>query len=129
MTHVGDASQEQINGNLAALNAFSGIPLNSITGFRAPYLIYSVNTLRHLSSAQFSYDSSATSATPVTDPNTDAYWPYTLDNGLANDCLNGVEGICKGQPVIPGMWEIPMYSTFDTNGRPHLCVPPPLLFL
>lgn len=122
MTHVGDASQEEINGNLAALNAFSGIPLNSIMGFRAPYLNYSVNTLRHLSSAQFTYDSSVSAATAVTDPSTDAWWPYTLDNGLANDCLNGVPGICQGQPVIPGMWEIPMYATFDTDGRPHLYV-------
>ena len=48
MTHVGNAPIEEINGDLAALNAFSGIPLSSITGFRAPYLNYTVSTLQHL---------------------------------------------------------------------------------
>ncbi|KAL7006445.1 hypothetical protein EMMF5_004098 [Cystobasidiomycetes sp. EMM_F5] len=123
MTHVGDAPQSEIDGNLAALNAFAGIPFSSITGFRAPFLNYSVNTLKHLQAAKFEYDSSVSSATPVTSNQTDAYWPYTLDYGLANDCLNGVAGICKGQPVIPGLWEIPMYSTFDTKGSPHFTWP------
>lgn len=126
MTHVGDAPQDEINGNLAALNAFAGIPLSSITGFRAPYLNYTASTLQHLQSAKFDYDSSASAATPVTDPDTDAFWPYTLDNGLANDCLKDGEdgeaalGICKGEPKIPGMWEIPMYAVFDEAGGPHL---------
>lgn len=120
MTHVGDAPQDEIDGNLAALNAFSGIPFSSITGFRAPFLNYSVQTFQHLQAAQFTYDSSTSSATPVTSNQTDAYWPYTLDYGLANDCMDGVPGICKGSPVIPGLWEIPMYSSFDTSGMPHL---------
>jgi hypothetical protein len=108
MTHMGDATQEEINGNLAALNAFSGIPLSEIAGFRSPYLNYSSSTFTKLKNAQFTYDSSVSAATKANDPMTDAYWPYTLDNGLANDCLNGVDGICKGEPKIPGMWEIPM---------------------
>ncbi|KAJ7212079.1 hypothetical protein GGX14DRAFT_393704 [Mycena pura] len=40
--------------------------------------------------------------------------PYTLDNGMANDLE--VEGSCKGQPVLPGLWEIPMYAMFDDHG-------------
>ena len=106
-THVGDAPNDEIVGNILALNAFSGIPISDIKGFRAPFLNYSANTLRHLFDAGFTYDSSATSATPVTDPNTDAYWPYTLDNGMANDCLT-VENTCQGKLKLPGMWEIPM---------------------
>lgn len=122
MTHVGgdDATQEQINGNIAALNAFSGIPLNAISGFRAPYLNYTANVLRHLQSAQFTYDSSVSAVSPVTAPDTDAFWPYTLDYGLTNDCLNGIVGTCKGEPKIPGMWEIPMYTVHDSAGNPHL---------
>lgn len=122
MTHVGgdDATQEQINGNIAALNAFSGIPLNAISGFRAPYLNYTANVLRHLQSAQFTYDSSVSAVSPVTAPDTDAFWPYTLDYGLTNDCLNGIAGTCKGEPKIPGMWEIPMYTVHDSAGNPHL---------
>ncbi|KAF7333423.1 Carbohydrate esterase family 4 [Mycena venus] len=124
ITHVGDPPVEEINGNLAALNALAGIPLASIQGFRAPFLNYSVNTLKRLADAKFTYDSSATSSIPVTDPGTDAFWPYTLDYGMANDCLE-VDGSCKGQPVLPGFWEIPMYAFFDKLGvaGPHLMDP------
>jgi hypothetical protein len=115
MTHVGDPPQDEIDGNLIALNALAGIPLKSIIGFRAPFLNFSVNTLKLLAAAGFTYDSSAPAAIPVTDPGTDAFWPYTLDNGMANDCL-AVAGSCKGQPVLPGFWEIPMYAYFDERG-------------
>ncbi|KAL8293266.1 hypothetical protein RQP46_000960 [Phenoliferia psychrophenolica] len=87
MTHVGTPNSSEILGNLKALNAFSGIP----------------------------YDSSATSATPANESDTDAYWPYTLDYGAANDCLD-VDGICSGQIKLPGLWEIPMYAIFDEQG-------------
>jgi hypothetical protein len=124
MTHVGDPGEDEINGNLIAINQLAGIPMASIQGFRAPYLNYSVEMLKRLAKAQFTYDSSATSSIPVTDPGTDAYWPYTLDNGLANDCL-ALQNACKGQPQINGFWEIPMYAMFDNRGveGPHLMDP------
>jgi hypothetical protein len=115
MTHVGDPGEDEINGNLIALNELAGIPLSSLKGFRAPFLNYSVDMLKRLAKAGFTYDSSATSSIPVTDPGTDAYWPYTLDNGLANDCL-AVPNACKGQPQINGFWEFPMYALFDKRG-------------
>lgn len=120
MTHVGSPSAEEINGNLIALNALAGIPLSGIQGFRAPFLNYSADTLKLLAQAQFTYDSSAASSIPVTDPNTDAYWPYTLDYGMANNCL-GAPGTCRGEPKLPGFWEIPMYAFFDDRGiaGPH----------
>lgn len=124
MTHVGSPPPEEINGNLIALNALAGIPLQSIIGFRAPYLEYTVDTLKTLYNSEFTYDSSSAASIPVTDPGTDAYWPYTLDNGLANDCLD-VQGICQGEPKLPGFWEIPMYAFFDDRGvnGPHLMDP------
>jgi hypothetical protein len=124
MTHEGDPSVDEINGNLIALNTLAGIPMSSIKGFRAPYLNYSVNTLQRLAAAEFLYDASSSSSIPVTDPGTDAYWPYTLDYGMANDCLS-VDGICKGEPKIPGLWEIPLYAFFDKRGivGPHLMDP------
>ncbi|EIN14312.1 hypothetical protein PUNSTDRAFT_49130 [Punctularia strigosozonata HHB-11173 SS5] len=124
MTHVGTPPSDEINGNLVALNALAGIPLNSIQGFRAPYLNYSVDTLKLLAQADFTYDSSASASIPVTDDGTDAFWPYTLDYGMANDCLS-VDGICKGEPKLPGFWEIPMYAFFDNLGvnGPHLMDP------
>jgi hypothetical protein len=124
MTHVGQPPQGEINGNLIALNALAGIPMSEIKGFRAPYLDYSADTLRMLAAAEFLYDSSASSSIPVTDPGTDAYWPYTLDYGMANDCLT-VNETCKGQLKLPGFWEIPMYAYFDKRGvaGPHLMDP------
>ncbi|KAF7311854.1 hypothetical protein MIND_00196100 [Mycena indigotica] len=115
MTHVGDPPENEVDGNLIALNALAGIPLKNIVGFRAPFLNYSVNTLKLLAKAGFTYDSSSAASIPVTDPGTDAFWPYTLDNGMANDCLE-VQGSCKGQPVLPGFWEFPMYALFDERG-------------
>jgi len=124
MTHVGTPPAEEINGNLIALNALAGIPMSALKGFRAPFLNYSRETLELLYQSKFLYDSSATSAVPVTDPDTDAFWPYTLDFGMANNCL-GVANTCKGEPKLPGFWEIPMYAFFDKNGvnGPHLMDP------
>jgi hypothetical protein len=115
MTHVPVPESDEINGNLIALNALAGIPLNSIIGFRAPFLNYSGRTLQLLSQTGFTYDSSSTASIPVTDPNTDAFWPYTLDHGLNNDCLT-FPGICNGEPKLPGFWELPMYALFDNLG-------------
>jgi hypothetical protein len=124
MTHVGAPSAAEINGNLIALNSLAGIPMKDIRGFRTPYLNYTVDTLKQLAKSGFLYDSSATSSIPVTDPDTDAFWPYTLDHGMANNCLT-VNGSCKGQPQIPGFWEVPMYALFDSRGvaGPHLMDP------
>lgn len=124
MTHVADAPRSEIEGNLIALNALAGIPFTSIRGFRAPFLNYTVNTLKILADLQFYYDSSAVASVPVTDNDTDAFWPYTLDYGIANGCT-GVIGACQGEPKLPGLWEIPMYAFFDKLGinGPHLMDP------
>ncbi|KAH8120052.1 hypothetical protein DFH11DRAFT_1499913 [Phellopilus nigrolimitatus] len=124
MTHVGTPPADEINGNLIALNALAGIPLSSISGFRAPYLEFSGDTLKLLAAAGFTYDSSSAASTPVNETGTDAYWPYTLDNGMANNCLSS-NGMCKGEPKLPGFWEIPMYAFFDELGvaGPHLMDP------
>ncbi|KAI0368946.1 hypothetical protein BV20DRAFT_947179 [Pilatotrama ljubarskyi] len=124
MTHVGTPPEEEVTGNLVALNQLAGIPLKEIIGFRAPYLNYTVDTLKMLAKLGFTYDSSASASIPVTEDDTDAYWPYTLDYGMANDCLV-VDGMCKGEPKLPGFWEIPMYALFDERGvdGPHLMDP------
>ncbi|CAO3573999.1 unnamed protein product [Mortierella alpina] len=106
MTHVGTPPLEEIVGNRQAINAFAGIPFNKLAGFRAPFLNYSEATFQILGQEKFLYDSS-TNAVP-----TDAYWPYTLDHGLANDCWNK---ICEKPITVPGMWEIPMHAIMDGN--------------
>jgi hypothetical protein len=121
---MGSPTPEEVNGNLIALNSLAGIPLSDLKGFRAPLLDFNADTLKTLQDSKFLYDSSATASIPVTDPNTDAYWPYTLDNGLANNCLT-TPGVCKGEPKLPGLWEIPMYAFHDERGvnGPHLMDP------
>ncbi|SCV73021.1 BQ2448_6946 [Microbotryum intermedium] len=126
MTHVGDPPANEINGNLAALNAFSGIPLVEVRGFRAPMLNFSSSTLSTLHTSGFLYDSSATSASPADAAATDAYWPYTLDNGLANNCLD-LTGVCKGALKLPGLWEIPMYAVFGSNNASDIHLMDPWL--
>jgi hypothetical protein len=102
MTHVGSAPVNEIDGNIIALNSLSGIPISAIQGFRAPYLNYTIDTMKHLKDAGFTYDSSTSSSSPANDSVTDAYWPYTLDNGFANDCLS-VPGLCQGKVKLPGV--------------------------
>lgn len=43
---------------------------------------------------------------------------------MANNCLAS-DGVCKGEPKLPGFWEIPMYAFFDNLGvnGPHLMDP------
>ncbi|KAK3824847.1 MAG: hypothetical protein J3Q66DRAFT_380032 [Benniella sp.] len=97
MTHVAIPPAEEIVGNRKAINAFSGVPFSNLNGFQTTFQI--------LGQEKFLY--SSTNAVP-----SDAYWPYTLDNGLHNDCWNG---ICdKGIPT-PGMWEIPMHAIMDNK--------------
>lgn len=123
MTHAGTPNASEIYGNLRALNAFAGIPMSSLTGFRAPLLSWNGSTLEHLHDASFQYDSSMTSASLPNASRTDAYWPYTLDNGIANNCLEHPE-ICQGRLKLPGLWEIPMYATFEPNSSTiHLMDP------
>lgn len=94
------------------LNTYGGIPTSKIQGFRAPFLNYTKDTLSNIAQQSFLYDSSASA---VTD---DVYWPYTLDNGMANDCWTGI--CAAGQVKLPGLWEIPMYSVLDKSNVPQL---------
>ncbi|KAI5477686.1 chitin deacetylase [Pseudohyphozyma bogoriensis] len=115
MTHVGSPPASEILGNLQALNAFSGIPFSEIKGFRAPLLNLTADTFRILANNSFLYDSSLTAASPANASETDAFWPYTLDYGLANNCIGGtLDGQCQGVLKVPGLWEIPLYATFET---------------
>lgn len=41
------------------------------------------------------------------DPLDAQFWPYTLDHGVSNNCLEQPD-ICQGRLKLPGLWEIPM---------------------
>ncbi|CAG8545704.1 6866_t:CDS:2 [Paraglomus occultum] len=106
MTHPNLPGEAEITGNKLALHAFSGIPYSKITGFRAPYLNYTVEMLKTLARLGFTYDSSIT-ASPG-----DTFWPYTLDFGVANECWTS---ICDAGVKLPGFFEFPMYNILGDN--------------
>ncbi|KAL1917517.1 uncharacterized protein VTP21DRAFT_3910 [Calcarisporiella thermophila] len=126
VTHVGDPSEQEIASCKSILNSFAGIPKSRIAGFRAPFLNYSIETLSRIVKQGMMYDSSASAQAD------DAYWPYTLDHGLANDCW---KGFCDpGKVKFPGLWEIPMHDLVEGGQKPpHLMDPylevPPDQFL
>ncbi|KAJ3173264.1 hypothetical protein HDU88_004726 [Geranomyces variabilis] len=118
MTHVGNPMTPEINGSRAAINAFAGIPLSDLRGFRAPFLLYNLSTLETIHDLGFTYDIS----NPV-DPPGDVYWPYTLDNGWPVPCFTGDCGDYSRR--FPGLWEISMNSLIDTNGYDYASMDPP----
>ncbi|KAI9483077.1 MAG: hypothetical protein EXX96DRAFT_556744 [Benjaminiella poitrasii] len=111
-SHVGTPSAQEISSCRSMLNAYGGIPNSKLQGFRAPFLNYTKDTLNILSQQSFLYDSSSSAVTE------DTYWPYTLDNGMANDCWTGI--CAAGEVKLPGLWEIPMYSVLDNASVPQL---------
>ncbi|ORX89556.1 glycoside hydrolase/deacetylase [Basidiobolus meristosporus CBS 931.73] len=113
MNHVGNPPKEEIGGSRMAINSFAGIPRGKLAGFRSPFLNYSAATFQNVAELGFEYDSSLTAL------GADSFWPYTLDNGIANDCYSG---ICDSGLKVPGFWEIPMYAVMD-GATPHLMDP------
>ncbi|KAK9727667.1 hypothetical protein K7432_001650 [Basidiobolus ranarum] len=113
MNHIGNPSKEEMGGSRMAINSFAGIPRGKLAGFRAPFLNYSATTFQNAADLGFEYDSSLTAL------GGDSFWPYTLDNGIANDCYSG---ICDTGLKLPGFWEIPMYAIMD-GATPHLMDP------
>ncbi|KAJ3298546.1 hypothetical protein HK104_010601 [Borealophlyctis nickersoniae] len=91
----------EIEGQRAWAASLAGIPRGKIMGFRHPYLNYTVESLNLLAKMGFTYESSMSST-----PN-DRVWPYTLDNGAVNDCMN-IVNVCGKELNAPGLWEIPM---------------------
>ncbi|CDS03170.1 hypothetical protein LRAMOSA00572 [Lichtheimia ramosa] len=108
---LGSPSSQEIAAARAMLHDYAGIPLGKIQGFRAPFLNYTAETLNNIAQQGFLYDSSATATVD------DCYWPYTLDNGMANDCWTG---ICSANVKLPGVWEVPMYAVMDNASQAQL---------
>lgn len=81
------------------------------SGFTFPKVNYTASTLKMIKDHGFTYDSSVSSAGGKD------FYPYTLDNGLANDCWKGV---CDPSLKVPGLFEIPMYSVTDGSGTDRL---------
>ncbi|CAO3632042.1 unnamed protein product [Cunninghamella blakesleeana] len=111
-SHVGSPSAQEIAAAKSMLHEYAGIPYGKLKGFRAPFLNYTAETLSNIQQQGFVYDTSATATID------DCYWPYTLDNGMANDCWTG---ICDtGKVKLNGIWEFPMYAVMDNANTPQL---------
>ncbi|KAJ3048636.1 hypothetical protein HK097_010365 [Rhizophlyctis rosea] len=106
MTHPGNANRSEIDGCRKAINAYSGVSLSTIRGFRAPYLQFNMDTFQALVDLGIQYDCSI-SADPRTGP-----WPFTYDNGFPYLCDTGD---CDYSRKFPGLWEIPMYALVDPS--------------
>ncbi|ORX57390.1 hypothetical protein DM01DRAFT_1319238 [Hesseltinella vesiculosa] len=111
-THVGNPSAQEITAAKEMLHTYGGVPYGKITGFRAPFLNYTASTLSTVAQQGFMYDTSSTATLD------DCFWPYTLDNGMANDCWTGI--CAAGQVKLPGVWELPMYAVMDNASTPQL---------
>ena len=122
MTHVNIASLSEIAGAPAALNAFSGIPRDKLSGFRQPFLNFSTDSFRNLQNAGgFLYDSSM-----VYNPAEVPYWPHTLDYGSLVRCeqLQSDGGTCFGDFRFPGLWEVPLYALLNDKGGVYSAMDP-----
>ncbi|KAJ3042916.1 hypothetical protein HK097_001867, partial [Rhizophlyctis rosea] len=96
------ATYPEIEGNRYWATSLSGIPRSKFAGFRHPFLNYTKESLELLAKMGFLYDSSMSGGGGA-----DGVWPYTLDYGSVNDCLNGVN-VCGRDLDAKGLWEIPM---------------------
>ncbi|KAI8919547.1 hypothetical protein BC831DRAFT_481476 [Entophlyctis helioformis] len=117
INHIGDPPLGEITGAVAAISAFSGVPVSKITGFRTPFLRYTRKTFENLQTAKtFLYDSSM----PL-DYSATQTWPYTLDNGPYTSCSGGT---CELPFRFPGLWEIPMYTLRNADGSENAVMDP-----
>ncbi|KAJ3279658.1 hypothetical protein HK104_001263 [Borealophlyctis nickersoniae] len=102
----------EIQGSLAAINAFGGVPKSKLTGFRFPFLSFKQSSFASVAKAGFQYESSV-----VLDPATQGYWPHTLDYGMPyspQPCTSCPPG---PQMVFKGLWEIPLYALLTNQSQ------------
>lgn len=115
-----DAWKEQLRKSNEHLIKILGIPQGEIQGFRTPFLEYGPNTLAAVKDMGFLYDVSiefgfngwqpvagdSGNWNSMTNPETHKklFWPYTLDQGSPPGNAS------KGNPIQPGLWEVPVNS-------------------
>jgi hypothetical protein len=103
-----------------------GVERSRIKGFRTPFLEYTPTTLEALKDLGFAYDCSIEFGfngwqplagdsgywNSMTDPNTHKklFWPWALDEGSPPGNAS------KGNPKIPGMQEVPVYTYMKEAG-------------
>jgi peptidoglycan/xylan/chitin deacetylase (PgdA/CDA1 family) len=76
MDHVANPRYDEIRGTVDAIAAFSQVPAAAMTGFRAPYLQFDVQSLRDAQRANLTYECSNPVSPRI------APWPFTYDSGF-----------------------------------------------
>lgn len=106
----------EIEGCREALHRLAGIPLEEISGFRAPYLKYNPATYEALHALGFDYSTSVSeplgkhSLSP-----SEMIWPYTLHDGLQQTTWTGTGPTSS----LPNLMEIPLWLLFERDGNFH----------
>ena len=107
----------EIGGANEDLKRQSNIPIDSITGFRTPFLGYSDATFEAMKKYNFTYDCSVEHFSSQYQAEDGSWhvglvWPYTLENGVDKTAFK------QGVPTsAPGMWELPVYEFQKMNGE------------
>ncbi len=90
-----------------------GIPEEEMVGFRAPYLVHNPKQRAILAKNKMLYDSSiieSISSRSMTTKNmAERLWPYSMDNGIVQDCTYTSAGTCSSDERYPGLWEVPLW--------------------
>lgn len=119
-SHVGNPDIHEIESARSWIHNNTHIPLDQISGFRAPELLSNQDTRKSLHDLGFKYDCSITESSAggsLTSPAGDTrLWPYTMDYGIPQTCTGGAK--CDDTERYPGLWEIPMWTLEDDTGRP-----------
>ncbi|GAX23484.1 hypothetical protein FisN_14Hh346 [Fistulifera solaris] len=116
LDHKGTPSVQQIQGAVDWLADNCGVPPQEMRGFRTPFLNWDDSTLQNLHQLGFLYDSSIGPTDHIANnQGADHTWPFTFDQANIDQFENGKPNI--DITPAPGLWEIPMWSLYDTAGQ------------
>ncbi|PMN88294.1 polysaccharide deacetylase family protein [Enterovibrio norvegicus] len=105
--------QEEVarcNALLLAAESEGGIGVETVSGFRAPFLTYNENTLAAIADNAITYDVSFPAGITPEHDGTNNYWPHTLHDGSKEHNL-AINGGWK-PPVSEqaSLWEVPLHT-------------------
>ncbi len=103
--------QNKLQSTTGDLVQLVGLTQDSVTGFRAPYLLYSQNLFEELKRENFLYDCSIEEGAAEKFDGTNFRWPYQLNEGSPGHNENWYGNDQNPHAVsigsIPGLWELP----------------------
>ncbi|WP_139367774.1 polysaccharide deacetylase family protein [Enterovibrio nigricans] len=105
--------QEEVslcNALLSSSVEQGGIGVDTVSGFRAPFLTYDDDTLQALITNGIKYDASFPAGITPSHDGTNNFWPYTLDEGSPEHDIGANEGWKPAISNYPRLWEIPLHT-------------------